>query len=210
MTGASPVVDTTTTTMGTNFTKEMLTEIPNARDVWAAMSQAPGIQMQGFDVGGSHAGTQTGYVTYGMDVQNQTKIEGIDTDGRHHANAGYFDFGSFEEFQIGGAGNNAEQLRAGRIALHQRQVGRRSVLRQLVQRLAGRATISDNVPDNLRIANSKDDDGFFTRTPLDKRQPDRPPVRHQLQRRRADLEEEGVVLLQLSPRRSVQVHPRLR
>ena len=39
--GASPVVDTTTTTMGTNFTKEMLTEIPNARDVWAAMSQAP-------------------------------------------------------------------------------------------------------------------------------------------------------------------------
>jgi uncharacterized protein with von Willebrand factor type A (vWA) domain len=41
VTGASPVVDTTTTTMGTNFTKEMLTEIPNARDVWAAMSQGP-------------------------------------------------------------------------------------------------------------------------------------------------------------------------
>src|SRR4029453_14866419 len=78
VTGESPVVDSSSTTMGTNFTKELLTEIPNARDVWAAMSQAPGIQMQGFDVGGSHAGTQTGYVTYGMNVQNQTKIEGID------------------------------------------------------------------------------------------------------------------------------------
>ena len=45
VTGESPVVDTSTTTMGTNFTKELLTEIPNARDVWAAMAQAPGMQM---------------------------------------------------------------------------------------------------------------------------------------------------------------------
>src|SRR5688500_19547791 len=47
VTGDSPVVDTSTTTMGTNFTKELLTEIPNARDIWAAMAQAPGIQMTG-------------------------------------------------------------------------------------------------------------------------------------------------------------------
>src|SRR5688500_2435976 len=44
VTGDSPIVDTSTTSMGTNFTKELLTEIPNARDVWAAMSQAPGMQ----------------------------------------------------------------------------------------------------------------------------------------------------------------------
>src|SRR5687767_3648599 len=104
VTGESPIVDTSTTTLGTNFTKELLTEIPNARDVWAAMSQAPGVQMQGYDVGGSHAGTQTGFVTYGLNVQNQTKIEGIDTTEGTSANAGYFDFGSFEEFQLGGAG----------------------------------------------------------------------------------------------------------
>ena len=61
VTGASPIVDTSTTTMGTNFTKELLTEIPNARDIWAAMAQAPGIQMTGYDVGGSHTGTQTGF-----------------------------------------------------------------------------------------------------------------------------------------------------
>ena len=47
VTGDSPIVDTSTTSMGTNFTKELLTEIPNARDVWAAMAQAPGIQMTG-------------------------------------------------------------------------------------------------------------------------------------------------------------------
>src|SRR5215213_4221014 len=91
VTGDSPIVDSSTTQVGTNFTKELLTEIPNARDIWAALSQAPGIQMQAFDVGGSHAGTQTTYITYGVDVQNQTKIEGIDTTEGTDANAGYFD-----------------------------------------------------------------------------------------------------------------------
>ena len=47
VTGESPIVDTSTTQLGTNFTKELLTEIPNARDIWAAMAQAPGIQMTG-------------------------------------------------------------------------------------------------------------------------------------------------------------------
>ncbi len=47
VTGESPIVDTSTTQVGTNFTKELLTEIPNARDIWAAMAQAPGIQMTG-------------------------------------------------------------------------------------------------------------------------------------------------------------------
>ena len=79
VTGASPVVDSSTTQVGTNFTKELLTEIPNARDIWAAMAQAPGIQMTSYDVGGSRTGTQTGFLTYGMGDQNQTKLEGIDT-----------------------------------------------------------------------------------------------------------------------------------
>src|ERR671913_188655 len=107
VTGDSPIVDTSTTSMGTNFTKELLTEIPNARDVWAAMAQAPGMQMTAFDVGGSNTGNQSGYRTYGMDTQNQTKLEGIDTTEAVNSNAGYFDFGSFEEFQVGGAGSDA-------------------------------------------------------------------------------------------------------
>ncbi|HUE88122.1 MAG TPA: carboxypeptidase-like regulatory domain-containing protein, partial [Vicinamibacterales bacterium] len=107
VTGESPIVDTSTTTLATNFTKELLTEIPNARDVWAAMAQAPGLQMTAYDVGGSRTGTQTGYITYGFSGQNQTRLEGIDTTEGTSANAGYFDFGSFEEFQVGGAGTDA-------------------------------------------------------------------------------------------------------
>jgi hypothetical protein len=115
VTGESPVVDTSTTTMGTNFTRELLTEIPNARDVWAAMAAAPGMQMTQYDVGGSRTGNQTTYRSYGMDDQNQTKLEGIDTTEATNANAGYFDYGSFEEFQVGGAGADASAFGGGAV-----------------------------------------------------------------------------------------------
>lgn len=171
VTGASPVVDSSTTTMGTNFTKELLTEIPNARDIWAAMSQAPGIQMQGFDVGGSHAGTSTGYVTYGLDVQNQTRIEGVDTTEGTSGNAGYFDFGSFEEFQLGGAGSNAESFAPGASISISVKSGGDKFTGNWYSDWEGDATISDNVPDNLKTANTKDDNGFFSRTPITRGNP---------------------------------------
>jgi len=166
VTGESPVVDTSSTTMGTNFTKELLTEIPNARDVWAAMSQAPGLHMQAYDVGGSHAGTQTGYLTYGVNVQNQTKIEGIDqTEGRD-ANAGYFDFGSFEEFQVGGAGNSAENYAGGASLAITVKSGGDRISGNWYSDWQGDSTISDNVPAAFTTANTRDEDGFFSPTPL--------------------------------------------
>ncbi len=169
--GSSPIVDSTTTTMGTNFTKELLTEIPNARDVWASMSQAPGIQMQGFDVGGSHAGTSTSYVTYGLDVQNQTRIEGVDTTEGVSGNAGYFDFGSFEEFQVGGAGSNAESFAPGASLSISVKSGGDRFSGNWYSDWQGDSTITDNVPENLRTANTPDDDGFFSRTPLTRGNP---------------------------------------
>jgi len=171
VTGESPVVDTSSTTMGTNFTKEMLTEIPNARDVWAAMAQAPGVQMQAYDVGGSHAGTQTGYITYGVDVQNQTKIEGIDTTEGTDANAGYFDFGSFEEFQVGGAGNGAESFASGASLAITVKSGGDRLSGNWYSDWEGDATISDNVPDAFRTANNRDENGYFVRTPLSRGNP---------------------------------------
>jgi hypothetical protein len=171
VTGESPIVDTTTTTLGTNFTKELLTEIPNARDVWAAMAQAPGLQMQQYDVGGSHAGTQTTYMTYGVNVQNQTKIEGIDTTEGNDANAGYFDFGSFEEFQIGGAGNSAENYAGGASLAITVKSGGDRFSGNFYGDWEGDATITDNVPDFLTVANQRNEDGYFTRTPLQRGNP---------------------------------------
>jgi hypothetical protein len=171
VTGESPVVDTSTTTVGTNFTKELLTEIPNARDIWAAMAQAPGLQMTAFDVGGSRTGTQTGFLTYGINQQNQTKIEGVDQTEGASANAGYFDFGSFEEFQIGGAGNDASSYGSGATMNITVKSGGDRVSGTWYSDWEGDATISDNVPDAFRTANNRDENGFFNRTALTRGNP---------------------------------------
>lgn len=160
VTGESPIVDTSTQRIGTNFTKELLTEIPNARDVWAAMAQAPGFTMQGYDVGGSHAGTQTGYVTYGITDQNTTRIEGINTTESTNANAGYFDFGSFEEFQLGGAGNMADQDTAGASLNITVKSGGDRFSGLWYSDWEGDATVANNVPDELKVGGGVTDDGF--------------------------------------------------
>src|SRR5688572_26763191 len=171
VTGESPVVDTSTTTMGTNFTKELLTEIPNARDIWAAMAQAPGLQMTSYDVGGSRTGNQTGYITYGFSGQNQTRLEGIDTTEGRDANAGYFDFGSFEEFQVGGAGSDSSTFATGAVLSISVKSGGDRFTGHWYSDWEGDATITDNVPDNLRVSRQPDDNGFFVRNALSRGNP---------------------------------------
>ena len=166
VTGASPVVDTSTTAMGTNFTKELLTEIPIARDVWAAMSQAPGMQMTAFDVGGSNTGNQTGFRSYGMDTQNQTRMEGIDTTEGTAANAGYFDFGSFEEFQVGGAGADSGAFAAGAVLSISVKSGGDRFSGTWYSDYVSESQLTDNVPDYLRTSNTPNEDGFFSRNGL--------------------------------------------
>src|SRR5918992_5585480 len=164
VTGESPIVDSSTTLVGTNFTKELLTEIPNARDIWAAMSQAPGLQMTGYDVGGSHTGTQTGYVTYGLSQQNTTKLEGINTTEAASANAGYFDFGSFEEFQIGGAGNGAEQDVPGASLNVTVKSGGDNFSGTWYSDWEGKGTVSNNVADEWAVSGGIKD-GFKAPNP---------------------------------------------
>ena len=181
-----------TTTMGTNFTKELLTEIPNARDVWAAMAQAPGIQMHGFDVGGSHTGTSDRLTDLRLRRSRTRRASKASTPPKASSgNAGYFDFGSVRRVPGRRRRQQRRELRARRRRCqHQRQVRRRSLLGQLVQRLAGRcdhqrqrAGLPAHAPTR------RDEDGYFSRTRADARQPDRSSVRRQLQRRRPAVEE---------------------
>src|SRR5262245_31294306 len=64
VTGASPVVDVTNTTTNFNVTQDMLQTLPNARDIWSVMGQSPGVRVSRMDVGGSRAGTQTGFEAF--------------------------------------------------------------------------------------------------------------------------------------------------
>jgi hypothetical protein len=108
VTGASPVVDTASTSISTTFDKETLANLPSARDYWAILSEAPGVKMQRIDVGGSAAGTQTTYFVYGTTGQVRPMVEGINSTEGTGAFGNYVDYGSFEEVQIGSGASSAE------------------------------------------------------------------------------------------------------
>ena len=167
ITGESPVVDVKSTTIGTNFTKELLQDIPNARDIWAALAQAPGFQMTAYDVGGSHTGTQTGFQTYGVSGQNKTLFEGINVTEGTDSNAGYFDFGSFEEMQVGGSGNMGEQSGVGAFVNLTVKSGGDKFNSQLYYDYLGEKTLSNNVPDAFRTPGGTDARGFKAPTSID-------------------------------------------
>ncbi|MCC7124013.1 MAG: carboxypeptidase regulatory-like domain-containing protein [Acidobacteria bacterium] len=106
--GDAPVIDSSNTRVQQNFKLEALQEIPNARDMWALLAITPSVQMNRIDVGGSRAGTQTGYAAYGYSGQNRVLVENINvTEGTSGAGT-YWDYGSFEEIFFGTIGQGAE------------------------------------------------------------------------------------------------------
>jgi len=112
--GQSPVVDVATTKTSTNFDAQQLAALPNARDFWSILAAAPAIQMQRIDVGGSAAGTQTGYSTYDTKAdQHRPMVEGIvNTEGTNAAGF-YYDYGSMEEVSVTTGANTPEMPWAG-------------------------------------------------------------------------------------------------
>lgn len=109
VTGESPVVDVASTRTATNFDAKELASLPSARDMWSILAAAPAVQMQRIDIGGSAAGTQTGYSTYDTKSdQHRPMVEGIvNTEGTNAAGY-YYDYGSMDEVSVSTATNSAE------------------------------------------------------------------------------------------------------
>jgi hypothetical protein len=115
VTGASPVVDTASTTLSSSFTKEALEKIPNARDPWVIVEQTPGMIMSGVNVGGNLSGQQTSFNAMGSGTNQQWNINGAVVSDIASGNSSptYYDFDSFQEIQITTAGADASQQGAG-------------------------------------------------------------------------------------------------
>ena len=104
--GASPVVDVQNTNIQNNFSAEVLRDIPSARDLWSIIGLSPGVTVERFDVGGSRAGTQTDYQAYGLSGQVRVMADGANMT-ENTGGEPYFDFGAFEEVQLGTSSNDA-------------------------------------------------------------------------------------------------------
>src|SRR4030095_15140308 len=115
VTGASPAVDTQSTTLSASFTRDTLEKIPNARDPWVIIEQTPGMVMSGANVGGNLSGQQTSFSAMGASSNQQWNINGavISDIASGNSSPTYYDFDSFEEIQITTAGADASQQGAG-------------------------------------------------------------------------------------------------
>ena len=107
--GQSPVIDVTTTSGSTNFTKETLQTIPTTRSMWQVLAMAPGVRPAGTpDVGGSQLGLQQGYKNYGTSGQVTPQLEGINTRQAEGSAGFFYDYAALEEAQVKAVGNEAE------------------------------------------------------------------------------------------------------
>ena len=106
--GASPVVDTQSTTVTTSFDAAKLAALPNgSNDPWAMLAETPAVKMSRIDVGGSTSGTQTTFTTYGTAGQ-RPYYEGINGTEFTNANGNYPDMNAFDEVAVNTVGTNAE------------------------------------------------------------------------------------------------------
>ena len=113
---AGPIVDIRSTSVSATFTREALEAVPTARQIWQIMDLSPGVRMRSAvpDVGGSTAGLQQRYVTYGSGRGgNRPTLEGVDMHEQTEAGPFYFDYGAFEEMQVKAMANDAEVPVAG-------------------------------------------------------------------------------------------------
>jgi hypothetical protein len=114
VTGVTPVVDVSSTKTSTNYDYKELASIPSARDMWAILAESPAVTMARIVVGGSAAGTQSGYRTYdARGDQNRVMIDGLVTTEGTGAIGVYVDYGAFEEVTAGTAGHGADMGQPG-------------------------------------------------------------------------------------------------
>ncbi len=110
----SPLVDTENSNVQQNVSHEQLKNLATSRDIWSVMGVTPGMNIKSnLDVGGTAAGTQPTYTSYGYGAgplgydQVRTQLDGVNTtEGRNGAGF-YWDYGSLEEFQVTTAANDA-------------------------------------------------------------------------------------------------------
>ncbi len=151
--GASPVIDSAATTVSFTYTKELMDTIPNARDPWAMVAQAPGMTTAVLNVGGTNTGNQTQFRAHGSDPrQNAFILAGANV--TDNAGGGgsqfYYDVDSFDEMQIEMNSHSAEVQTPGVILNMVPRAGTNQ-LRASGSVFFGNDSIqSDNVDDTLR------------------------------------------------------------
>src|SRR5687768_5330465 len=110
--GASPMVDISSTTTQTNITKEIYDTIPTGRNPWVMAGLVPGVVTGRLDVGGTEGMQQYNIEAFGSaDSQKSFSIDGLKTNWGG-SNGGstmqYYGFEMYEEYNMQTASGAAE------------------------------------------------------------------------------------------------------
>jgi outer membrane receptor protein involved in Fe transport len=109
VTAEAPLLDVRKAGTSISISKVELEKIPSSRDPWTVLQQAPSVQVDRNNVGGSQSGQQSVYVAKGASAtQNTWNVDGVNiTDmGAVGSSPMYFDFDAFEEMQITTGGSD--------------------------------------------------------------------------------------------------------
>ncbi len=110
--GASPVVDVSSTVTQTNITKDLFESIPTGRNPWVMAGLVPGVVTGRLDVGGTEGMQQYNIEAYGSaDSQKSFSIDGLKTNwagGNGGATMMYYGFEMYEEYNMQTASGTAE------------------------------------------------------------------------------------------------------
>ena len=107
VTGASPVVDMTTTTTSVNITQDTLESTPISRGLQHLFAMAPGVTNDRVDVGDNWVGVRAASENYGQTANAKIQIDGIDVADSTSTGV-YLTSLTLEEAQIRTSGNDAE------------------------------------------------------------------------------------------------------
>jgi hypothetical protein len=100
VTGASPVVDVKSATVGQVLSRELLDAVPTGRSIWALGSTLTGVTLSAPDVGGTAGMQQTYMAVHGSQRQdNAIQVDGMSVNGIEGDGAiqNYFNEGMFQE-----------------------------------------------------------------------------------------------------------------
>jgi hypothetical protein len=104
VTGASPVVDTTSANVNVNLSEQLIQSTPGGRDIWALVEyKVPSLLITRPDVGGTSGGLQGTYNARGTTTaQNSQYLNGINVGDPSAIGAAgyYYDFDAFDDIQV--------------------------------------------------------------------------------------------------------------
>ena len=152
--GASPLVDTTSTATSTELTKEQLEVLPTSRDGFHSfMNQVPGVRTN-LDVGSSGLGDTVLFRVYGQTGQPWQMVEGVLTSSTETNGDGgsHIDYNMVDGTRVQTVGSNAEMPRRGLLVDSVIKSGGNDFHGSAVAYGSGPQLEGNNIDDTLKAA----------------------------------------------------------